>query len=133
MKSTHSISPEPKTKFHNPSQTSQSNLNCKTMKTKNSFRQILLAAAVALAVLLLPATSQAVDAVKANTTTMNLTTDWVGGVVPTVANALVPSWNATTITTANNLLVTLGGDISCTGMDLRPFGSSGPNDTCGNL
>ena len=70
-------------------------------------------------------TAQAVDAVKANTTTMNLTTDWVGGVVPTVANALRPSWNNNAITAANNLLITLGGDIACNGMDLRPVGSSG--------
>ena len=97
------------------------------MKTQNSFRQILLAAGVALAVLLMPATSQAVTLTKANTTTLNASADWNAGAGPAPTSADLLTWQSSPITAANNIALTLGGDISCLSLDLRPNGTADPS------
>ena len=99
------------------------------MKPKNarilSLQAPRLFIALAGLVMGLSSTSQAAILTKANSTTLNLATDWNAGAgtVPTVVDSL--SWNASPITAANNVNLALGGDISCTGMDLRPSVTSG--------
>ena len=93
------------------------------MKAKNarnlSFQAPQLFIALAGLVMSLSNTAQAVTLTKANTTTLNLATDWNAGAgtVPTVADTA--TWQASPISAANNIAMTLGGDITCLGMDIR--------------
>ncbi len=85
----------------------------------------LLAALTGLA-MSLPMTASAVTYMKANTATMNLTTDWATGVVPTSAD--VASWQTGSVSLANNLAMTLGGNFSCLTMDIRSSGQTPVNN-----
>ncbi len=71
--------------------------------------------------------SQAVTYQKANTSTMNLTTDWASGIVPTSTDTA--SWQTGTVSLANNLAMTLGGNFSCLNMDIRSSGQT-PTNNC---
>ena len=71
--------------------------------------------------------SQAVTYQKANTSTMNLTTDWATSIVPTSADTA--SWQIGTVSLANNLAMTLGGNFSCLNMDIRSSGQT-PTNNC---
>lgn len=73
----------------------------------------------------LPMTASAY--MKANTATMNQTTDWATGVVPTSSD--VASWQTGSVTLANNLAMTLGGNFSCLTMDIRSSGGT-PLNNC---
>jgi autotransporter-associated beta strand protein len=70
--------------------------------------------------------SQAATYQKANTSTMNLTTDWASGIVPTSTDTA--SWQTGTVSLANNLAMTLGGSFSCLNMDIRSSGQTPANN-----
>ena len=99
------------------------------MKPKNARTLSLQAPRLFLAlagmVIGLSYTAQAATLTKANTTTLNLATDWNAGAGPAPTAADTISWQSSPITAANNIALTLGSDIACSGMDLRPSGTSG--------
>ena len=91
------------------------------MKFKNSrslsFQAPQLFVALAGLVIGLSNTAQAVTLTKVNSTTLSAAADWSPAQVPTIADFLF--WGSSPISAANNVSLSLGGDVSCLGMDLR--------------
>ncbi|MEI6606560.1 MAG: autotransporter-associated beta strand repeat-containing protein, partial [Verrucomicrobiota bacterium] len=101
------------------------------MKPKLATIRILRARAVLASMaglaIALPITADALTYMKANTATMNLTTDWATSTVPTSAD--VASWQTGSVSLANNLVMKLGGNFSCLTMDIRSSGQT-PLNNC---
>ena len=84
------------------------------------------AAALAGLALSLTINASATTYMKADTATMNQPADWTGGVVPTSGD--VASWQTGSVSLAHNLAMTLGGNFSCSTMDIRSSGQTPVNN-----